>query len=185
MNQSLITCHWFVTNDCHHNSKKPMNSSSIQSSVRPNSLTTSIPRDMKSKTVSEKMQICPTGLPSAKAPVRRKLKTPGRWDAVMTKIEMAKTSNDSKTHKTALRGNYNKSGVPNGSLPNGSLPKIGPSDPLSVGNDNNNSSHLRPSTPSTPSHKSGAIPTMTKTNTLLSFTSKGNPFCLSFNLKLI
>ena len=135
------------------------------SSVRPNSLNTCIPRDIKPKTLmAEKMQI--TASPSAKAPVRRKIKTPGRWDAVMIKMEKSKNSNDLKIHKTAIKG---KLDYQCNAVPNGSIPKISPTDELSVAINNNNSSHLRPSTPTL---NSASSPTMTK-NTLHLITSKG------------
>ncbi|CAG2105722.1 unnamed protein product [Medioppia subpectinata] len=110
--------------------------------VRPNSLQT---RDPKPTLVSEKVQRAAS--PSAKAPVRKKFKTPGRWDAVMTKIEKSKTSNaNNNNNNSVIKGKIN-SNINRNAVTNGSLPKISPSDELSIADDNN-SSHLSPSSAS-------------------------------------
>jgi len=126
-------------------------SKNTKSSVRPNSLTTTS-RDTKLINNSEKVQRAAS--PSSKASIRKKIKTPGRWDAVMNKIEQSKT-NLNQTNKT-VKGRVNTN------LHNGSMPKISPSSEFSIDID---SSHL---TPSTPSVKSG-FSTFSKTTT----TTKG------------
>ncbi|CAG2161947.1 unnamed protein product [Oppiella nova] len=111
--------------------------------IRPNSLQT---RDSKPMIASEKIQRAAS--PSAKAPVRKKFKTPGRWDAVMTKIEKSKTCNANNTNNnnTLIKGKISAN-IHRNAATNGSLPQISPSDELSVADDNH-SSHLSPSCPS-------------------------------------
>ncbi len=106
--------------------------------IRPNSLNTTSIRD--SKLITEKVQRAAS--PSSIAPLRKKIKTPGRWDAVMNKIEQSKTAKtnlnltNTKTVKGRVNTNLNR---------NGSLPKISP---LSESSNDIDSSHLTPSTPS-------------------------------------
>ncbi|XP_054163751.1 putative uncharacterized protein DDB_G0277255 [Oppia nitens] len=71
--------------------------------------------------------------PSGKAPVPKRFKTPGRWDAVMNKIEKSKTS---VPNNTIIKGKINTNRKP---VPNESLSKISPSDEQLV---SSNSSHL-------------------------------------------
>jgi hypothetical protein len=140
---------------------------SKSSVIRPNSLNTSSIKDSK-LIISEKVQRAAS--PSSIAPLRKKIKTPGRWDAVMSKIEQSKTaktnlnlnSTNNKTIKGRINTNLNRN-----ALQNGSLPKISP---LSEFSNDIDSSHL---TPSTPSAKSSFASYTKKTALNNTITTKG------------
>jgi hypothetical protein len=147
--------------DC--NKVEVINSKS--SVIRPNSLNTTT---FKLNIGTEKVQRSTSPI----FPLRKKIKTPGRWDAVMNKIEQSRTNpkTNPKTNlnltNNTVKGRVNTN-LNRNPLHNGSLPKISP---LSEFSNDIDSSHL---TPSTPSAKSSFASVTKKTVLNNPITTKG------------